>query len=129
MSNIQYELFTGLEAQQIDPENIKWPHDSVILYALEENGENREIVGRIGIIQLPHIEGTWIREDKRNSRVLSRLISKVENILEEAGRTAVFSFADKRDANVINYLERLGYTQLPLKVYMKPLVDLEQKES
>lgn len=125
MSNIQYQLFTGLEARLIDPENLPWPGDSAVLYAIENN----EVVGRMGIIELPHIEGTWIREDKRNSSIGFRLITKLENILEEENRSAIFAFAANNQPEISNYLERLGYSLMPVKIYMKPLIDTNKKEN
>lgn len=131
MSNTQYELFTGLEAKTIeiakpiDSVSTPWPDDSIILYAIENN----EIIGRTAIIQLPHIEGTWIREDKRNGTVGIRLISKIENVLEEANRTSVFSFIHNSQPELASYMERLGYELLPLKVYTKPLINKDQIES
>ena len=114
---IQYELFTGLEARLIDPQEIPWPADSVVAYAIEDN----EIIGRVGLLQFPHIEGTWIRDDKRNGFILMRLMNKVEEVLENENRASVFSFAESNNTEVQDYLKRLGYVEMPLKIFAKKL--------
>jgi|SRR6185295_145143 len=126
MSSIQYEFFTGEEANLLElhklDESIRvpWPPTSHILYAINEN---KDIIGRMGLLQLPHIEGTWIREDYRNGTIAVRMISKVENLLVENDRTAAFAFIQTKDEDIQNYMERLGYIELPLKVYVKALID------
>ena len=117
MPNIQYEFFTGFEARKIDPEKLPWPIDSFVSYAIEQN----EIIARLGAMPIMHLEGLWIREDRRNSLILPRLVAKVENKLISEGRSIAMAFAVDGRPEMADYLERLNYLEMPLKVYSKAL--------
>lgn len=132
MSKLTYEFFDGNEANILEEHKLDqsirfpWPPNSHILYAIDEN---KDIVARMALIQLPHIEGTWIREDYRNGLIATRMIAKVENFLIEHQRTAAFAFIkneNTEDIQVQNYMQRLGYIELPIKVYVKALVEDEK---
>lgn len=105
----------GLAAQEIDPDGIKWPANSIVLYAIEEG----KVVGRIGYLYLPHIEATWIAEDKRGGTLAARLVKKMEEIVQESGSPAIFAYSYDNQPEVGGYLARQGYTRLPLSVHMK----------
>lgn len=129
MSKIQYEFFNGLEANFLEQHKLEesirvpWPPISHVLYAFNEN---KGIIGRMGLLQLPHIEGTWIREDHRNGLIGARMLLKMENLLIENERRAAFAFIkneNTEDITIQKYIERMGYVELPLKVYIKALVD------
>lgn len=129
MSNLTYEFFSGIEANILEAykldESIRfpWPPISHILYAIDED---KNIVGRIGILQLPHIEGTWVREDYRKGFVAVRMLSKIEEFIADNDRKAAFAFVKSDDIDIQNYMQRFGYVELPLKVYIKSLVEEEK---
>jgi hypothetical protein len=106
-------------------QRVAWPPDSTILYGLDENDE---VMARMGLVILPHIEGTWIREDRRNGLTATRLISQMEKFLIETQRRGAFSFVEDSNDEVKSYMERLGYSELPLKVYFKSLVEEKKVE-
>lgn len=129
---MQYEIFNGIEANLLEEHKLEknnrvpWPPISHVLYAIDDD---KNIVARMGLIQLPHIEGTWIREDHRNSLLATRMIAKIENLLIENNRTAAFAFIKNEntdDVKIQKYMERLGYIELPLKVYIKALIEEEK---
>lgn len=132
MSKLQYEFFTGNEANILEQhkldESIRfpWPENSHILYAIDED---KNIVGRMGLLQLPHIEGTWIDEKSRSGLIGARMLAKMENLLIEHNRTAAFAFVkdeNAEDIKIQEYMERFGYIELPIKVYIKALVNEEK---
>jgi len=128
---MKFGIVTPEEAKLIEDakipqeQKVAWPPDSTIIYALDENNE---VVARMGLVILPHIEGTWIREDKRNGLNAKRLMDQMENYLIETGRGGAFAFIESSNEELKGYMERLGFTELPLKVYFKNLVE-EKKVS
>src|SRR6266404_3929097 len=107
----------GIEARKYDPEQMKWPESSLVIYAFE--GE--EVVGRTAVIDLPHIEGTWVTESKRGTMLANRLIHCIESEIKSYNRTHVFAFAKNDQPEVSQYLERVGYKPFPVSVWMKEL--------
>ena len=112
-----FETLTGEAARAVDPENVQWPKDSIVVYARA----NGEIVGRSAIVHFPHIEGTWVAETHRRSMLAYQLVGQIENIVRNAGRTYVWSFVDDAHPEVANYLEQIGYKLQPMKLYLKSL--------
>ena|ERR1044071_5470184 len=117
MPSITYEIISGDRARLIDPEKLPFPSDARVLYIFEDN----QIIGRLALLNVLHIEGAWIREDKRNGLILSKLFDHIEVELKNEERTSALSFARENDEDVINYMKRIGYEQLPFKVFLKPL--------
>jgi hypothetical protein len=115
---------TGAAARAVDPEHVQRPPDSTVLYARE----NGEIVGRTAIIELPHVEGTWVAESKRGSSLALRLIRKLEEEVAALGRSHLFAFAFDSQPEVSEYLERVGYTRFPVTVWAKSLGLPTEKE-
>lgn len=121
---MQIEILTGEEARLIDPEGVQWPPDSVV--ALAREGD--EVIGRQGMIELPHLEGCWVREDKRGTRLAAQLVATMEETLKTFGRSHVFAFVHDGDEHVAAYLERFGYARFPVTVYAKALA-VEKQEA
>lgn len=115
--SIEYKIANGAIARNIDPQSLPWPDDSKVIYAFE----NDQIVGRLAIMFLPHIEGAWIREDKRNGILLTRLFEQVEQILKQDSRTTALSFIKEDEINIIDLAVKQKYKQLPYKVFLKDL--------
>lgn len=91
------------------------PKQSVAIVA-EKDGE---ILGRIFLMQPVHVEGPWIREDKRGGTIAKRLMDQAELSAFSRGIRTVFAYA--ADAQLAGYLERLGYKKSELTVYTKEL--------
>lgn len=77
--------------------------------------EDGEIVGRAFLLYPVHIEGVWIREDRRNGLVLSQLVEATFNEARRLGLTKVLAFGmyDKME----DYLKRLKFKRLSWSVW------------
>lgn len=77
--------------------------------------EDGEIVGRAFLLYPVHIEGVWIREDKRNATILRQLVDATFQEARKLGLTKVLAFGmyDKME----EYLERLKFKRLGWSVW------------
>ena len=114
--NIQ--IVDGVQASLIDPQKIPWPADSIV--AVASNGDG-SVKGRSAIIQLPHIEGTWVDESERGTPLAYRMVVAVEGVLKKSGKTHAFAFVDMNQPEVLSYMLRMGYKTNPLLVLSKEL--------
>lgn len=89
------------------------PNNAVVLVA-EEDGE---IVGRWFLVVMPHVEGIWIRPDKRGGTLGYRLEKAMCTEAKDAGLERILAFADN-DTHV-DYMTRLGWKKLPFTVMTK----------
>jgi hypothetical protein len=112
-----FETLTGQAAREIDPENIQWPKDSIVVYARS----NGSIVGRSAIVHFPHIEAIWVTEGARGSTLAYRLVSQAEDVLRQASRTHVCAFVNDSQPEVGDYLKRMAYKVQAIKLYIKEL--------
>lgn len=80
---------------------------------------NGEIVGRLMLISVAHVEAAWIHESLRNGTILERMVSEIEKQAEQAGLTTVFAYSETKDMD--DYIQRLGYEKSPLRVFRKEL--------
>lgn len=108
----------------IDPEGIQWPDGTIVLYAVEEG----EIVGRQAYLLFPHLEGAWVREDKRGTSLALRLVKEMEKTVAESGYPAVFAYVLDTQPEVAGYMERMKYEKLPLTIWVKK-VEQEKEAS
>ena len=122
---IEFIQLDGSEAREVDPLGTKWPDGTLVLYAVEQG----EIVGRQAYLLLPHLEGSWVREDKRSSTIGYRLVKKMEEAVKESGYPVVFAYALDASPEVGEYLERMEYEKLPLSIYMKNVEHEQEKEA
>lgn len=81
--------------------------------------ENDEIVGRVFLMAPVHVEGPWVRDDKRGSTLGARLMSRAELEARECGVTKLFAYA--ANGQLADYLERLGYKKQPFTVWAKDI--------
>jgi ribosomal protein S18 acetylase RimI-like enzyme len=105
-----------IAAREID--GVEFPVESVILGAVDDNGK---IVGRIALMSLLHIEGTWVDEAHRGGSLAVRLVKKAENLLAANGFTSAIAYVAETQPEIGDYLQRFGYSRLPLAVWQKPL--------
>lgn len=91
------------------------PNSSIVVVARDDG----EVVGRMFLLSLAHIEGTWINAQHRNGTVLVRMIRLMEKEASNVGLKTIFAYA-KTD-NVASYLERLGYKRTEMAVFEKEL--------
>ncbi len=91
------------------------PEHSVALVA--RNGE--KIVGRIFLLPLSHIEGTFIEEAWRGGVMLRRLFNAIEIEARSEGLTKTFAYIATPQNE--SYIARLGYKKVPITVWEKDL--------
>ena len=77
------------------------------------------IIGRIFLVAPVHIEGVFVDKPWRNSTVLNMLVKRAELEAFKEGLTQLLVFA--KDAQMADYIARLGYKELPLTVWSKEL--------
>jgi len=88
-----------------EPNDIS-PENTAVIAAFDGN----RLVGRLAVLNVPHIEGVWIDRQYRNGTMLSRLERKAVEILRECGASAVLAVAINN--KIEGYLERLGYKRI-----------------
>jgi|ERR1700684_324769 len=91
------------------------PNHSVAIVA--ENGHH--IIGRIFLVAPAHVEGLFVEPTWRNGLVMKQLVDAVEIEARAEGISRVLVYA--KDSEMADYIERLGYTKLPVTVYKKDL--------
>lgn len=124
--SVEFIEVGGLEARSIDAQQLEWPADSRVVFAVE----NGSVVGRSSMYTLPvavildwaTIEGTEIDKAKRGGTLAVRLIKFVEQVFRDHGKTHAFAFSYDDQPEVGGYLERFGYTKVPFTVWQKQLV-------
>lgn len=77
------------------------------------------IIGRVFLMQLVHLEGTWVREDSRGRFIGYRLIRAAERVAKAHGLKALWAYT--MDEKVEDYMKRLGYVKKPITVWVKEL--------
>lgn len=92
------------------------PASSIVIVARE----NGAIVGRMMLLSLVHLEGTWIDPTHRCGRILVKMMKEMEKQAYEAGVRTMFAYSGSAD--VSDYLGRLGYKQSPLTIFEKELI-------
>lgn len=80
--------------------------------------DGADYVGRILLVALAHVEGTWIREDKRHGSFGLRMWNRMEKEAKEIGLTQLFAYCEPKHDS---YMERLGYIRVPVSVWRKEL--------
>lgn len=121
-NGVRYVLLPGSlnHLAQFPDDPIIFPQEFLILAAFNEVGE---LLGRTMWVNLPHIEGTQVREDMEGTRVAYNLVSLLEHEIASTGRTHVWAFTQANDPEVQGYMERLGYIKVPLDIYVKDKTD------
>ena len=101
-----------------DPGNVPWPEDCLIVAAFDDQDV---LVGRMALIAIAHIEGTWVAPEYRGTTLTLRMIQRMESEIRKLGRTHVFAYIPKEDTKLLEYAEKIGYQEFPCKVYVKEL--------
>lgn len=101
------------------PEGVEWPKSAVILGAFRDG----KLVGRIGTLILPHIEGLWVDENEREcgGQIARELHKQIEEASKLLGRPHIFAYVPNTHPGMAAHLSREGYSQLPLTVWGKNL--------
>jgi N-acetylglutamate synthase-like GNAT family acetyltransferase len=82
------------------------------------------IIGRIFLVSPAHVEGVFVDKPWRNTTVLNMLVKRAELEAFKEGLTQLLVFA--KDAQMADYIKRLGYKELPLTVWSKELLTCQR---
>jgi len=91
------------------------PNSSIVVVAKDDG----EIVGRMFLLSLAHIEGTWINKQHRNGTIAFRMIKLMEQEAKKIGINTLFAYSKSDD--VSGYMERLGYKKTDMVVFEKEI--------
>lgn len=78
-----------------------------------------QIVGRMMLINLAHVEAAWVNDQFRSGSILERMTREIEKQAHEVGIKTVFVYSETHEMD--GYIERLGYSRSPLRVFRKDL--------
>jgi len=94
------------------------PDNCIALVAIE--GE--EVVGRMTLMNLIHLEGSWIKDGHRNSQTLRALEQAIYAEAKRLGLTYIHSYAPTPAHETM--LQRSGWSRMPLSVWVKDLQEV-----
>lgn len=92
------------------------PDDSLVLVAENDAGE---IVGRMFLVDVPHIEGTWVSPEARGGTVGARLERQMCRAAAALGLLTTFAFVT--EPAHADYMKRLGWNDTGYTVLTKSL--------
>lgn len=107
------------------PEGVIWPSGSILLGAWRDE----KLVGWLGVVSLPHIEGLNVDESERDSSgaIARALHQAVESASMELGRPAVFAYVPTDKPGMGIHLQRHGYKRIELELWGKSLQNAEEE--
>ena len=91
------------------------PASSIAIVAKND----KEIVGRMLLLSLAHIEGTWIQPEIRRGSILVKLMREMEKQAKLLGLKTLFAYSENEEVD--DYLMRLGYKKTPLTIFEKEI--------
>ena len=114
----QIRVLTGPEMREIpQPDGVNWPEDSLFVCAFRDG----QMVGRVGLIALPHIEGTWVAPEMRGTTLAARMFRRMEQEVKGLGRTHLLILLPEDDKTLDGYVARVGYERLGVSMWAKEL--------
>lgn len=91
------------------------PRTSVAVVAIEAG----HYVGRVFLVSPVHVEGPWVREDKRKYGLGTKLMERAELEAKKLGLSSLFAYG--ADDYLESQLRRLGYVKQRLTVWKKEI--------
>lgn len=118
---MEFKFLFGPEitvAEQALPveQRVQWPLDSIVAYCFD--GE--KIIGRMGIMSIKLIEGTWVAPDAAPTTAF-RMMKQMEAVLQHLGNTHAMALVYDEQPKVAEYLTRVGFERFPVTVFSKML--------
>ena len=107
----EYDVLRGIGDVEFCPD----AETSVAIVA--QDGD--EIVARAFLVSPTHLEGSWIREDRRGGTLAKRMMDRVEQEAKAMGLKKLLVYAMSEQHEM--YLQRLGFSNLPLTLWIKEL--------
>lgn len=123
--SIEFTIVVGAETPQYEAQlpagqQVPWPVDSVVIYALDDD----KVVGRMGSMAIKFIEGTWA--DPSHPTLGFRMMKKMEFALTQLGNTHAMALVYDETPRVADYLEHAGFSRFPVTVYCKEITKKEE---
>ena len=114
---MEFRFLVGPEVEDAEehiPEGqrVKWPIDSIVMYCYDDG----KIIGRIGAMSIKIIEGTWAASDAPPTTAF-RMMKQMEAMLAFLGNTHALALVSTEMPQIANYLQRVGFVQLPVEMY------------
>lgn len=91
------------------------PEHSIVVVAKQDG----QIIGRMFLLEMAHVEGTWVHDRFRNGTILAKLMAELEKEARGAALKTIFAYSQTK--KIGEYIERLGYVPTELKVFRKDL--------
>lgn len=105
----EYRALPGAEPLE------RLPVDSVVVAALSDG----QVIGRTVLLNMLHLEGTWVTSSRRNGLVGARLIREAQEQAKEVGASMLLAYT--ADLKHGEYMQRLGYKRVPVEVWAKEI--------
>lgn len=122
---MEFRFVLGIEAGEMEAQlpveqRANWPVDTLISYAIEDG----KVIGRMAIMSLQVVEGTWVDPEKRSTSLAYRMMKQLEAVQKQAlGRTHSLALVYDEQPEVGEYLQRVGFKRFPVTLYEKSLVE------
>lgn len=97
------------------PEPLELPKDAVVVGIFKDG----RLIARTAVVNMIHLEGTWIAQEERNGMLGARLVAQAEKEARGAGATTMIAYTAEKQHG--EYMKRLGYEKADLEVWMKGL--------
>jgi hypothetical protein len=94
------------------------PENVAIVVVEDEAGE---IVGCMGVLQITHLEGVWVKPELRRGIILRPLLRMAMALARTRGEVFVFGGAADGDDRMDGLIRRLEGRPMPLKFYAMPV--------
>lgn len=91
------------------------PKASIAVVAKDDG----QIIGRMMLIAVAHVEAAWINHRFRCGSILERMTKEIETQARAVGIKTVFAYSETHEMD--DYIQRLGYDRSPLRVFRKEL--------
>lgn len=96
-------------------QRVNWPLDTMVLYVFE----NERVVGRMGVMSIKIIEGTWVEPGQ--STLAFRMMKQMEEFLKSVNNTHASAFVYDEQPQIAEYLKRVGFERFPVTMFIKDL--------
>jgi|SRR5579872_3094129 len=96
------------------PDGVRLPAHALLKGVKDKDGR---VVARACVISLPHIEGTWVSPGHQIAGFY--VLGAIEEAVKDAGASHAMAFAPNQNPKIAEYLQRLGYEQVPVTLWMK----------
>lgn len=102
-------------------QQVQWPIETAVVYAIEGDSP----VGRMALMSLKVLEGSWVSDEKRGSTIAYRMMKMMEEFAARIGDTHLLALVYDEQPAVAEYLRRVNFERFPVTMMSKELVRKE----